>query len=111
VVWAGCGEGAEDAVALAERVEDTCVQLGYERERRPFSPHLTLGRVKLPAHVGELEDASRACGNTTYGYLDVDEAVVFMSTLRRMGPVYSPMARIPLGSGRRPVRHGESVIS
>lgn len=96
VVWAGCGEGAEDAVALAERVEDVCIDLGYERERRPFRPHLTLGRVKLPAHAGDLKEAARSVGDRVYGYLDVDAAVVFMSSLRRTGPVYSPMARIEL---------------
>ena len=95
VIWAGCGEGAEDAVALAERVEDICADLGYERERRPFSPHLTLGRMKLPADANGLESVAGG-REKVYGYVDVDALVVFMSSLRRTGPVYSPMARIGL---------------
>ncbi len=96
VIWAGCGEGSEDAVRLGETVEETCVSLGYERERRPFRPHLTLGRVKLPADADGLDRAAAAFEDKVYGFLDVDAVVVFMSTLRRTGPVYSPMARIDL---------------
>lgn len=97
VVWAGCGDGAEDAVALAEAVENVCEDLGYERERRPFRPHVTLGRVKLPADADGLEEAIAAMHSRSYGYVDVDAAIVFMSDLRRTGPVYAPMARIELG--------------
>lgn len=97
VVWAGCGEGTEDALALASAVEESCVDLGYERERRPFRPHLTLGRVKQPADAYGLAEAVMGLEGKPFGYIDIDSVVVFMSTLRRGGPVYSPMARIALG--------------
>lgn len=96
VVWAGCGEGAEDAIALAEAVENACVDLGYEKEHRPFQPHLTLGRVKQPADAMGLSEAVRGLEKKEFGYVDVDAVVVFMSSLRRTGPVYSPMARFEL---------------
>ena len=97
VVWAGCGEGAEEALRLGQAVEDACVGLGYERERRPFKPHFTLGRVKQPADALGLEEAVAGAGNKRFGYIDVDAVVIFMSSLRRTGPVYSPMARFELG--------------
>ena len=96
VVWAGCGEGEGEATGLAAAVEEACVELGYEPERRPFRPHLTLGRVKQPADAMGLAEAVRGAENKPFGYLDVDEVVVFMSSLRRTGPVYSPMARFDL---------------
>lgn len=96
VIWAGCGEGSDDAVLLAGRVEEACADLGYERERRPFRPHFTLGRVKFPADAGGLEDLASDV-QKVYGFVDIDAVVVFMSSLRRTGPVYSPMARIELG--------------
>lgn len=95
VVWAGCGEGAEDAEALAAAVENACVDLGYEHEHRPFRPHFTLGRVKLPADAMGLESLADDA-EKVYGYVDVDAVVVFMSSLRRNGQVYAPMARIEL---------------
>lgn len=96
VVWAGCGEGADEAVELADTVESLCVDLGYEKEHRSFRPHLTLGRVKQPADAMGLESAVTGMEDKLFGYLDVDAVVVFMSNLRRAGPVYSPMARIEL---------------
>lgn len=97
VVWAGCGAGAQDAIDLAAKIEDACVDLGYERERRLFRPHLTLGRVKLPADAVGLEEAVADLGEREYGFMDVDRVAVFMSSLRRTGPVYSPMFTVELG--------------
>lgn len=97
VVWAGCGEGAEEAVGLAGAVEAACVRLGYEREKRPFRPHLTLGRVKQPADAAGLEGAVAGLEAKPFGFLDADAITVFMSDLRRTGPVYAPMARFELG--------------
>lgn len=96
VVWAGCREGADDAVQLAARVEDACRDLGYVPERRQFRPHLTLGRVKEPGHALGLREAALDFDDKSFGYVDVDDVVVFMSSLRRNGPVYAPMARLPL---------------
>ena len=97
VVWAGCGSGAEALVGLARRLEDACAALGYDREKRPFSPHLTLGRVRDPQDGRDLGPAVEADRDVAFGAIDVDEIVVFMSDLRRDGPVYSPMQRVRLG--------------
>lgn len=97
VVWAGCGEGSDDAVRLAEAVEEAVRDLGYDPEKRPFSPHFTLGRVKFPADAEGLEPAAARLADKSYGFLDVDSAVVFMSDLRRHGPVYAPMFTAALG--------------
>ena len=56
VVWAGI-EGDLDALrALQSRVDQGVAGLGFARELRPFSPHLTLARVpeSAPADAGAL---------------------------------------------------------
>ncbi|HLF70611.1 MAG TPA: RNA 2',3'-cyclic phosphodiesterase [Dehalococcoidia bacterium] len=45
VVWAGLGGDVERLAPIAGRIDDACAELGFERERRPFAPHLTLARV------------------------------------------------------------------
>lgn len=97
VIRAGCGEGSEDAAELANAVETACDDLGYEREKRPYRPHLTLGRVTLPADAAGMDAEAAKLMDKTYGFVDIDAVTVFMSSLGRAGPVYSPMARIPLG--------------
>ncbi len=97
VIWAGCGAGADQLTQLAERVEAACCRRGYARDRRRFSPHLTIGRVKQPRDAeglsAPLEDARR----TLFGSVDVAELVVCMSELKKSGAVYTPMHRAPLG--------------
>jgi len=46
ILWAGIGEGASPLRAVASDVEDLLERLGFDRENRPYVPHLTLGRAK-----------------------------------------------------------------
>src|SRR5260221_4255262 len=48
VLWIGLREGAEALVALAKSVERALVRRGFDRDERPFAPHLTIGRVRAP---------------------------------------------------------------
>ena len=45
VVWLGLTPRAE-LIALAGRIEKALAPLGFPPERRPFTPHLTLGRAE-----------------------------------------------------------------
>jgi 2'-5' RNA ligase len=47
VIWAGLeGAGAKLLIAIAEEIEGPLEKIGCVREDRPFTPHLTLARVK-----------------------------------------------------------------
>ena len=46
ILWAGIGEGSERLRALAGDVEASLELLGFEREPRIYTPHLTLGRAR-----------------------------------------------------------------
>lgn len=46
VLWLGVKEGLSEVADLARRVEEILSPCGFPRERKPFKPHLTLGRVK-----------------------------------------------------------------
>ena len=56
ILWAGVGEGSEPLRAVAQSVDDLLESAGFGRERRPYLPHLTLGRARGPG--GKLEDTS-----------------------------------------------------
>ena len=45
VFWIGVAD-ASPLVRLFETIEEELVSAGFPREARPFSPHLTLGRVR-----------------------------------------------------------------
>jgi 2'-5' RNA ligase len=56
ILWAGVGEGSGPLRAVAQSVDDLLESAGFGRERRPYLPHLTLGRARAPG--GKLEDTS-----------------------------------------------------
>jgi len=94
VVWIGLqGDGM---VQLAARVEDALAPLGFEREQRPFTPHLTVGRVNSPRGWARLEEVCKAHLDDDFGESDIDAVTIYRSTLQRGGAVYTLLWTIPL---------------
>lgn len=102
VVWAGCGAGAEPLAALATAVEEAFVAAGFPREERPFSPHLTLARVKDPGSGRRLSEAVPSASREPFGTVPVDSLVLFRSDLSPAGPDYSELLRVALESDAAP---------
>ena len=93
-VWAGLSEGGPEMTALHAALEQPLLDLGcYRREIRPFTPHITLGRVK-----GERSDDALTAALPKYetwqgGAIDVREVLVMSSELRHEGPMYAVLSR------------------
>jgi 2'-5' RNA ligase len=97
VVWAGCSGDVDRLAALAGAADRLAEQVGVPRETRPYSPHLTLGRVRLPRNGRRLLEAVEARARVPFGEDRVDRLVLYRSTLTPEGPVYEPLAAFPLG--------------
>ena len=98
VVWAGLvGDGM---VALATCVEQALKPLGFPAEKRPFAPHVTLGRVKSMRGWERLEEALKAHLDDDCGATIVDRVVIYRSTLHRDGAVYALLWTIRLGRNK-----------
>lgn len=95
-VWLGARDGAPQLVDLAERVDTALIPLKFKPERRPYHPHLTLGRVRGSKNLPALSEAIIAAANFEAGVIAIDELVVFASHLERGGPHYEPLGHIPL---------------
>ena len=91
VVWVGMSIGSDDLCALQGTVVGALVSIGYQPERRPFSPHLTLGRLRTPADVQRVSEQTFA--SSTF---EVGRVVLFQSVLKPTGPEYTELAEFPL---------------
>lgn len=89
VLWVGIGL-SEAIVDLQASCEAAASGAGFEPERRPFSPHLTLGRWREPARRPELPALD-------LGQARVERLVLFRSQMHPEGAVYTPLASFPLG--------------
>ena len=75
-MWAGVGEGAETLRAVAGRLESSLEALGFEREKRGYTPHITLGRArKSPARLGDVEEMPPVPGFTAWRLELVESAL------------------------------------
>ncbi len=61
IVWLGFSAPPAEVVAMQKLVEDVCAEAGAERERKAFTPHFTIGRVRQGADTAGLENALQAC--------------------------------------------------
>ena len=95
IVWAGIGEGSERLRALARDVEDSLEPLGFERERRDYVPHLTLGRAR--SRPVSLEPAANL--SIPPGF-SVSRVELMKSVTGGAGSTYSTLAAYPLSEGR-----------
>ena len=96
-IWVGIAEGAEEIGALAEAVAGALHALGFPRESRPFSPHVTVGRVReRVSGQSELIRRLREKADFEGGSALVQEVVVYASLLRPEGPTYQVLGRAPL---------------
>jgi 2'-5' RNA ligase len=95
VVWLGLEGNFEE---LYRKVEDALLPLGFEREARGFSPHVTLGRVGRPSTetTRMLSPKIAALSGTDLGSFTVDKFLLKKSTLTRGGPIYEDIAKFPL---------------
>jgi 2'-5' RNA ligase len=100
VLWVGVPQVPKALAGLQRATDLQMHRLGYERERRPFSPHLTLGRVDRRISPQERQALAQALAEVQVGHLGtvaVQEVVLFQSDLRPTGAVYTALARLPLG--------------
>jgi 2'-5' RNA ligase len=99
VLWVGVPDVSK-ALAGAQRAIDLhMARLDYARETRPFSPHLTLGRVNervSPAERQALADLLDRTEVGSLGVVPVQEIVLFQSELRPDGAMYTALARAKL---------------
>ena len=98
VVWVGVGEGAEPLTRLAGQVEDGLGRVGFPKERRGFTAHLSLGRVRSPRNAEALLAALEEAKAEPFGVAEVAQFDLMQSELHPSGSVYSVLEKFPLGS-------------
>jgi 2'-5' RNA ligase len=97
VVWAGLHDDAGLLASLAAELAGALAELGYEPEKRPFRPHLTLARMREPAPV----DPERLTLPTGVPFA-VDRIELFRSHLSPKGARYEVLRTFELGLDKDP---------
>ena len=96
VIWLGVSQGGESLKKLQDQVENQLAGCGFPKEKRSFSPHLTIGRVKSLQGIQPLLDRI-----STISYqseeITVSAVKVMRSQLKPTGAEYSALKVVGLG--------------
>lgn len=95
VIWAGLASGVEALAAVEREVTARLKPVGLLPEHRPYSPHLTLARVKEPAGL-KAGPLLEGIAPQWLGTSHVDACTLFESRLSPKGPTYVPLQRTAL---------------
>jgi 2'-5' RNA ligase len=93
VIWVGV-EAPPELMTAQRSVESEMSRLGYARERRPFNPHLTLGRVSRHSTNQDVSNIADVIKTHTVGYLGsarVTALHIYRSDLKSSGAIYTKL--------------------
>lgn len=102
VVWIGLQESTGVLVRLRDSIESVVAPLGFPTERRPFRPHLTLGRVRRHASKSEAREVGEVLSSSAFGKIGeigVSSVSYIKSDLLPSGAVYTTLSNAPLQRG------------
>ena len=91
VVWVGLKGDMHELYTLASNIDKACIAYGVAGERRPFSGHITLGRLKEPIMVD-------LAINPVSGLFNASQVLLYQSVLLPSGAQYNVLHRSSLGS-------------
>ena len=97
VLWIGLGGDIERMAGFRNDVQNRLKPFGIQQEKRPYRPHLTLGRFRKSGRKNRLlGDFLLKNGNVTSNSVVFDTLYLYKSDLRREGPIYARLASWPL---------------
>ena len=94
VFW--CGVQADGLAQLAADTDAAAAGLGIEAEKRAYSPHLTLARIKERVNMGPLREKIEKLGAAEMGTFTARSFFLYRSQLRPTGSVYTKLAEFAL---------------
>jgi len=95
VVWIGIHD-AQQLIPFIKTIDDRLHQLGFKREKRDFSPHLTIGRVRTAKNKQKLLQIIQEYQETIFGEQHIETIQLMKSDLTPKGPIYTTLEKFPL---------------
>ncbi len=98
VLWAGINQGKHEIIKLATDIDVALSGLGFQKEKRQFSPHITVGRLKYFKNIDKVITQFKQLFTQDEAML-VENIQLIKSTLKPSGAEYTPLHVIQLKDG------------
>ncbi|UCD26049.1 MAG: RNA 2',3'-cyclic phosphodiesterase [Candidatus Bathyarchaeota archaeon] len=94
VVWAGIRKGSDELVNIFDQLEPRLRRLGFKRDSKGFSPHLTIARVRTGRHKAELAKCVEELIDYEFGVIRAACLKLKKSVLTPRGPIYTTLREV-----------------
>ena len=101
VIWLGVDAG-KDLATLASLIERALEAIGFPPENRPFSAHLTLGRINGAANLNAVREFLGKKEPLSLGSFAANEFFLYESKPSPNGSVYTKLARFEMAADGSP---------
>ena len=95
VMWLGMDGDVDKLTDLQKKIDAGFQEYGFEMENRPFSPHVTLARIKEPKGLIGLAKIIEKSEEYAAGSFFVSGLNLFKSTLTPKGAIYTKLSYFP----------------
>jgi len=99
VFWIGM-ERNEQLENLQGEIEMMLCNYGINRNNKPFSPHLTIARIKWIDDIDKLKYRLQKYRGKTIQKTKIGEVIYYQSKLTSNGPIYNSIKKFPLKKAR-----------
>jgi 2'-5' RNA ligase len=99
VIWVGLTGELDKLSLLQKHIEESLVPLGFPKEKRPFTPHLTIARIRDYARPDDRLELGQLIDNTSFTEkykININTIHLIRSQLTREGPIYSKISTVTL---------------
>ncbi len=94
VVWAGIRKGADKLTNVFEQLEPRLRGLGFKPDRKGFSPHLTIARMRSGRNKAQLIKVIRELEDYEFGAVKAEVFRLKKSDLTSKGPIYTTLREV-----------------
>lgn len=105
VLWVGLAGDLQSLDGLAGLVEEACFALDFKANAQPYSPHLTVARMRDSASPEERRKAGETLTSLQWETgvsVPIDSFKLIKSTLTPEGPIYETLLTVPLPLSPQP---------
>jgi len=95
VIWIGI-EKFEEIRDIANNIDEKLINLGFKKEKRKFSPHITIARVKSAKNKENLIQVINKFQDVEFTKFSVNSIKLKKSELTKKGPIYTTLKEIEI---------------
>ena len=98
IVWVALGGETDKLTALQRGIDKSCAAVGFPEEKRAYTPHLTLGRVKSYKGGRKLKNLEQLFSEITFSdmpHFRANFVHLYKSDLKPDGAVYTKLKSFP----------------